>query len=101
VIAYYQTILYENLGIVGDRNLLVTGIYNVVGPLFNLVFIVFFLDKVGLASSVSPLVRSRGYMRRRLCRSVFVVEALPSRRVWVIGLLVQSGPRSPQLPWTR
>jgi MFS family permease len=47
VIAYYQTILYENLGIVGDRNLLVTGIYNVVGPLFNLVFIVFFLDKVG------------------------------------------------------
>jgi hypothetical protein len=47
VIAYYQTILYENLGIVGDRNLLVTGIYNVVGPLFNFVFIVFFLDKVG------------------------------------------------------
>jgi hypothetical protein len=47
VIAYYQTILYETLGIVGDRNLLVTGIYNIVGPLFNFVFIVFFLDKVG------------------------------------------------------
>jgi hypothetical protein len=47
VIGYYQTIMYHNLGIEGDRALLVTGIYNVVGPLFNLVFIVFFLDRVG------------------------------------------------------
>jgi len=47
VIGYYSTILYENLGIVGDRNLLVTSIYNVVGPIFNFFFIVFFLDKVG------------------------------------------------------
>lgn len=47
VIGYYSTILYENLGIDGDRNLLVTGIYNVVGPIFNLIFIVFFLDRVG------------------------------------------------------
>jgi MFS family permease len=35
------------LGIVGDRNLLVTSIYNVVGPIFNLFFIVFLLDRVG------------------------------------------------------
>lgn len=47
VIGYYGTILYENLGIVGDRNLLVTSIYNVVGPIFNFFFIVFLLDKVG------------------------------------------------------
>ncbi|KAF2800966.1 general substrate transporter [Melanomma pulvis-pyrius CBS 109.77] len=47
VIGYYSTILYKNLGIVGDRNLLVVGIYNVVGPLFNLVFITFILDRVG------------------------------------------------------
>ncbi|RYN37784.1 hypothetical protein AA0113_g10020 [Alternaria arborescens] len=47
VIGYYSTILYENLGIVGDRNLLVTSIYNVVGPIFNLFFIVFLLDRVG------------------------------------------------------
>ena len=47
VIGYYQTIMYHNLGIEGDRALLVTGIYNIVGPLFNLVFIVFFLDRVG------------------------------------------------------
>jgi hypothetical protein len=47
VIGYYSTILYTNLGITGDRNTLVIGIYNIVGPLFNLVFIVFFLDRVG------------------------------------------------------
>ncbi|KAJ4364463.1 hypothetical protein N0V83_009057 [Neocucurbitaria cava] len=47
VIGYYSTILYDNLGITGDRNLLVTSIYNVVGPIFNFFFIVFFLDKVG------------------------------------------------------
>lgn len=47
VIGYYQTIMYHNLGIEGDRALLVTGIYNVVGPIFNLIFIVFFLDRVG------------------------------------------------------
>jgi MFS family permease len=47
VIGYYSTILYKNLGIVGDRNLLVTSIYNVVGPIFNFIFIVFFLDRVG------------------------------------------------------
>lgn len=47
VIGYYQTIMYKALGITGNTNLLVTGIYNVVGPLSNLVFIVFFLDRVG------------------------------------------------------
>lgn len=39
--------MYHNLGIEGDRALLVTSIYNVVGPLFNLIFIVFLLDRVG------------------------------------------------------
>lgn len=33
VIGYYQTIMYNALGITGNRNLLVTGIYNIVGPL--------------------------------------------------------------------
>ncbi|ORY18565.1 general substrate transporter [Clohesyomyces aquaticus] len=47
VIGYYQTIMYENLGITGDRNLLVTGIYNVVGPVFNFFFITLLLDRVG------------------------------------------------------
>lgn len=47
VIGYYSTILYRNLGIVGDRNLLVTSIYNVVGPICNFFFIVFVLDRVG------------------------------------------------------
>ena len=33
VIGYYQTIMYKALGITGNTNLLVTGIYNVVGPI--------------------------------------------------------------------
>ena len=33
VIGYYQTVMYEALGITGKRNLLVAGIYNCVGPL--------------------------------------------------------------------
>ena len=33
VIGYYQTLMYQALGITGNRNLLVTGIYNVVGPI--------------------------------------------------------------------
>jgi hypothetical protein len=33
VIGYYQTIMYKALGIVGNRNLLVAGIYNCVEPL--------------------------------------------------------------------
>ncbi|OMP86428.1 High-affinity glucose transporter [Diplodia seriata] len=65
VINYYQTLMYENLGIEGSRNLLVTGIYNCVGPLCSmcrsalhdigdiltaftdLIFITFFLDRFG------------------------------------------------------
>jgi len=47
VIGYYQTIMYENLGITGNRNLLVTGIYNCVGPITNLFFIIFLVDRVG------------------------------------------------------
>ncbi|PSN71310.1 general substrate transporter [Corynespora cassiicola Philippines] len=47
VIGYYNSIIYENLGITGDRNILVVGIYNIVGPLCNLIFIVFLLDRVG------------------------------------------------------
>jgi len=39
--------MYHNLGVEGDRALLVTGIYNVVGPIFNLIFITFLLDRVG------------------------------------------------------
>jgi MFS family permease len=39
--------MYKNLGIEGDRNLLVTSIYNVVGPIFNLFFITFIIDRVG------------------------------------------------------
>lgn len=39
--------MYEALGIVGNRALLVAGIYNCVGPLANLIFISFFVDRVG------------------------------------------------------
>lgn len=39
--------MYHNLGIEGHRALLVTGIYNVVGPIFNFFFIIFLLDRVG------------------------------------------------------
>lgn len=38
---------YKALGITGNSATLVSGIYNVVGPLANLIFIVFFLDRVG------------------------------------------------------
>ena len=39
--------MYEALGITGGRALLVAGIYNCVGPLANLIFIVFLIDRVG------------------------------------------------------
>lgn len=44
---YYQTQMYNALGITGNRALLVAGIYNCVGPLANLIFIIFFIDRVG------------------------------------------------------
>jgi MFS family permease len=47
VINYYQTILYEGLGFVGNKGTLVAGIYNCVGPVANLIFITLLLDRVG------------------------------------------------------
>ncbi|KAK4199489.1 MFS sugar transporter-like protein [Triangularia verruculosa] len=47
VIGYYQTQMYQALGITGQRVLLVAGIYNCVGPLANLIFIIFIIDRVG------------------------------------------------------
>lgn len=47
VINYYQTILYEGLGFVGNTGTLVAGIYNCVGPIANLIFITLLLDRVG------------------------------------------------------
>ncbi|KAK4184889.1 high-affinity glucose transporter [Podospora australis] len=47
VIGYFQVSMYEALGITGNRALLVAGIYNCLGPLANLVFIVFLIDRVG------------------------------------------------------
>ncbi|EME88661.1 uncharacterized protein MYCFIDRAFT_80042 [Pseudocercospora fijiensis CIRAD86] len=46
-IGYYQTIMYEALGITGGRAILVAGIYNCVGPIANAIFIFFILDRVG------------------------------------------------------
>jgi hypothetical protein len=39
VIGYYQTLMYQALGITGNRNLLVTGIYNVVGPITSTTYL--------------------------------------------------------------
>ncbi|GAA88941.1 MFS sugar transporter [Aspergillus luchuensis] len=47
VVNYYQTIMYNALGITGNRNTLVAGIYNCVGPITNFIFIFFLLDRVG------------------------------------------------------
>lgn len=47
VINYYQTIMYKALGIEGETNRLVTAIYNFVGPIANLIFIFFLIDRVG------------------------------------------------------
>ncbi|ATZ52076.1 hypothetical protein BCIN_07g05910 [Botrytis cinerea B05.10] len=47
VIGYYQNTMYKALGITGNKALLVSGIYNCMGPLGNLVFITFMIDRVG------------------------------------------------------
>ncbi|KAF8473208.1 general substrate transporter [Kalaharituber pfeilii] len=47
VINYYQTIMYRSLGIEGGTNRLVTAVYNFVGPIANLIFIFFLIDRVG------------------------------------------------------
>ncbi|CAA9960524.1 hypothetical protein P3342_006021 [Pyrenophora teres f. teres] len=81
VIGYYSTILYDNLGIVGDRNLLVTSIYNVVGPVFNLFFIVFLLDRVGRRKPL--LFGTIGISIALICEAVIgsqVEHATGSRR---------------------
>ena len=46
-INYYQTIMYTSLGFTGSKAILVAGIYNCVGPITNLIFIVFILDRIG------------------------------------------------------
>ncbi|KAF8199532.1 sugar transporter [Pholiota molesta] len=47
VINYYGPAIYNSLGIVGGKALLVQGIYGAVGPITNFFFIVFILDRVG------------------------------------------------------
>ncbi|TVY21189.1 MFS glucose transporter mfs1 [Lachnellula arida] len=47
VIGYYQVIMYKALGFTGGKAILISGIYNCVGPVSNFIFIVFLLDRVG------------------------------------------------------
>lgn len=47
VINYFGPQMYTALGVQGDKLLLVQGIYGAVGPITNLVFIVFVLDRIG------------------------------------------------------
>ncbi|TRM65012.1 general substrate transporter [Schizophyllum amplum] len=47
VINYFGPQMYRSLGIVGSQELLVQGIYGAVGPITNLFFILFILDRVG------------------------------------------------------
>ncbi|KIM94794.1 hypothetical protein OIDMADRAFT_60564 [Oidiodendron maius Zn] len=47
VIGYYQVPMYNALGFTNGKDILISGIYNCVGPLANLIFIVFLLDRVG------------------------------------------------------
>jgi len=47
VIAYYGPQMYTSLGITGGKALLVQGIYGAVGPIANLFFIIFIVDRVG------------------------------------------------------
>ncbi|KFY22688.1 hypothetical protein V493_06402 [Pseudogymnoascus sp. VKM F-4281 (FW-2241)] len=47
VIGYYQVVMYEALGFTGSKAILISGIYNCIGPLATLIFIVLFLDRVG------------------------------------------------------
>ncbi|CAA7265537.1 unnamed protein product [Cyclocybe aegerita] len=47
VINYYGPDMYKSLGIIGGKALFVQGIYGAVGPIANLFFIIFILDRVG------------------------------------------------------
>lgn len=68
VIGYYQTVMYNALGITGHRALLVAGIYNVVGPIANLIFIVFILDRVGRRKPL--LLGAAGITIALICEAV-------------------------------
>ncbi|THU85524.1 sugar transporter [Dendrothele bispora CBS 962.96] len=47
IINYFGPQMWHSLGIVGGKELLVQGIYGAVGPIANLFFIIFILDRVG------------------------------------------------------
>jgi sugar porter (SP) family MFS transporter len=47
VINYFGPRIYTSLGVTGGKALLVQGIYGAVGPIANIFFIVFVLDRVG------------------------------------------------------
>ncbi|KAF4614243.1 hypothetical protein D9613_007735 [Agrocybe pediades] len=47
VINYYGPEMYNSLGVTGGKALLVQGIYGAVGPIANIFFIIFVLDRVG------------------------------------------------------
>lgn len=47
VIGYYQTTMYDAMGITGNTKLLVAALYNLVGPIANLLFITLLIDRVG------------------------------------------------------
>ncbi|KAF8150613.1 general substrate transporter [Crassisporium funariophilum] len=47
VINYYGPQMYTSLGVTGSKALLVQGIYGAIGPIANLFFIIFVLDRVG------------------------------------------------------
>ena len=68
VIGYYQTVMYDALGITGHTGILVAGIYNVVGPIANFIFIVFLLDKVGRRKPL--LLGSLGITLALICEAV-------------------------------
>ncbi|KAG6833374.1 hypothetical protein H0H87_007991 [Tephrocybe sp. NHM501043] len=47
VINYFGPTMYASLGVTGSKALLVQGIYGAVGPIANIFFIIFLLDRVG------------------------------------------------------
>ncbi|KAG6917522.1 hypothetical protein DXG01_002269 [Tephrocybe rancida] len=47
VINYFGPTMYASLGVTGSKGLLVQGIYGAVGPIANIIFIIFLLDRVG------------------------------------------------------
>jgi MFS family permease len=47
VINYYGPTMYKLLGVTGHANFLLNAIYSIIGPVFNGIFIIFFIDRVG------------------------------------------------------